>query len=322
MKWVLAVLAALCLATSLSAQTVVRSGNYIVHSWTPTEKFARRVLAMANGYDSLPALPAAAPTFGQPINIYLASNDAQFRALTNDQAPEWGVGVAASELGVIVLRAYGTTGGGLGELPRVLRHELAHIALHRYLAPARVPRWFNEGYAVWAAGDLDTEAAWLLRVAFVTEQAPSLEQLELSWPAMTTDARVAYALAGSAVQYLVNESGTRGLDIFLRRWRESKSFEGALAATYGLSLDQLETHWRKDVKRRYGWLVFVTQTSVAFIFLTVAVMVLYFIRRRRDRRRLEQLIATEPPDLPAYWNEADEENEANEGNERDPPRAD
>lgn len=294
-------LAALFFATTLHAQHAVQSGEYTVYSWTANDKLATRVIEIARGYDSLPGLPAAAPAFGKPIAIYLAPDDKTFRELTGNQAPDWGAGVAAPEQGIIVLRAYGGTGGAYDELRSVLRHELAHIALHRYIEPGRIPRWFDEGYAVWASGEMDMDAAWVLRVAFATDRAPPLGTLELSWPAMSADARVAYLLAASAVEYLVRESGTRGLELFLARWHTSHNFENALAATYGLSLDQLESHWRKDVRHRYGWLATITQTSVAFFIMALGVILLYLIRRRRDRAKLAYLRATEPPDEPAFW---------------------
>lgn len=313
-------LAALCLAPPAGAQRTLQSGDYVVYSWTRNDQLAHRVIRYARSYDSLPGLPATAPTFGQIVRIYLAPNDRQFRELTGDQAPDWGAGVAAPEQGIIVLRAYGGTGGAYDDLPGLLRHELAHIALHRYLQPTRVPRWFDEGYAVWASGELDMDAAWLLRVAFATQRAPSLDSLELSWPRMTTDARVAYLLAASAVEYMVRESGTRGLGLFLKQWHDSQNFEIALAGTYGLSLDQLENHWRKDVRQRYGWLAVMAQSSVAFSIMAVGVLGLYLIRRRRDRAKLAYLRATEPPDEPAFWDEADPGPDPESGPEAFDPR--
>jgi hypothetical protein len=295
------VCALLLLSTTSYAQHIVRAGDFVVYSWTANDRLAQRVLEFARQYDSLPALPAAAPAFGSPIRVMLAPDDRRFQQAIGGRAPEWGVGVAVPAEGLIVLRAYGGTRGAYSELRRVFRHELAHIALHRYLEGARIPRWFNEGYATWAAGELDVESAWLLRLAFATQKAPPLDSLELSWPTATTDARVAYLLAGSVVQYLVNESGTRGLELFLQRWRASGSLESALAATYGVSLDQLEEHWRRDVRRRYGWFTVFTQSAVFFACAALGVLVLFMIRRRRDRHKLARLKETEPPDEPAYW---------------------
>ena len=309
--------AALFFATPLHAQRVLTSGNYVIYTWTNNNRLAEQTLRFIQQYDSLPGLPRSAPAFGRPIRIELAPNAATFSKLTAGNAPEWGAGIAVPEAGLIVLRAYGGTGGAYDEMQRVLRHELAHIALHRYLGDAIIPRWFDEGYAEWSSGELDMDGAWLLRVSFATQRAPPLDSLELSWPAMSTDARVAYLLAASVVQYLVRESGTRGLDLFLQHWRSSHSFDSALAVTYGLSLDQLEKHWRNDVKHRYGWLAVVSQTSVAFTFLAIAVLLLYLIRR--DRARLAVLKMNEPPDNPAFWIDQSEQGEdiENHGQEND-----
>ena len=300
-----AALFALLLATSLQAQNVVRSGPWVVESWTSNNRLAAAVIAEANKVTSLPGLPAAAPAFGQPIRIVLADNDARFRAATGGRAPDWGAGVAVPEEGLIALRAYGGRGGAYDELRPVLRHEIAHVALHRYFEHKRIPRWFDEGYAMWSAGEIDTRGEWRLRIAFATGAAPPLDSLGLAWPAMSGDAETAYLLAASVVKYLINESGTRALELFMKRWHDSGSFEGSLATTYGLSVDQLETHWQRDVRRRYGWFAVLVQSAAFASFAAVGVLALYVVRRRRDRLRLAQLKATEPPDLPAYWTETE-----------------
>lgn len=284
----------------------MRSGDYVVQSWTANDKLAERVAAQAARFKPA-GLPREAPTFGRDLKIILAPNDEVFRRATGARVPEWGVGVAIPGEDLVALRAYARTRGTYADLPSVLRHELAHIALHRHLSTpsrsARIPRWFNEGYAMWAAGDFNTEAAWILRVAFANGSAPPLDSLELAWPDHEVDARIAYLLAASIVQYLVNESGTHGLERFLQNWRELKRFDAALARTYGLSLDQLETHWKRDVRRRYGWLAVVAQSTVFVTLAAVGVLALYFVRRRRDRLKLERLRATELPDEPAFWAE-------------------
>jgi hypothetical protein len=189
----------------------------------------------------------------------------------------------------------------MGDLPIVLRHEIAHVALERMLSPAAVPRWFTEGYATWAAGQLDLEAGWLLRLAFVTGRAPPLDSLVLGWPAGAADARVAYLLSASAVQWLHERGGDRALGLFFQRWKENGRMEIALRSTYGLTLGQFERYWIRSVRRRYGWLVFFAQASVAWTILTLIVLLMFVQRRRRDRQRMQRLRDNEPPDAPAYW---------------------
>jgi len=284
----------------------VVSGNLRIHHWPGGELLAREVAAAAVEASDLPALPAGILDFPPEVRIYLAPDPARFDSLTGGRSPEWGAGVAMPDLSIIVLPGYTSRErGAVQALGPVLRHELAHIALHRYLGHAQVPRWFSEGYATWSAGQLDTDAAWLLRLAFVTNRAPPLDSITLDWPEATTDARIAYLLSASAVAFLVESGGERGLRMLLSDWRDTGSFETALRSIYLLSPGQLEEYWGRAVRRRYGWLLFFAQTAVIWLILGVMVIALYVIRRRRDRRKLALLRETEPPDDPAYWLESD-----------------
>jgi glycerophosphoryl diester phosphodiesterase len=67
------------------------------------------------------------------------------------------------------------------------------------------------------------------------------------------------------------------------------------------------------VKRRYGWTVVLTQSLAFGAFAGVIVLVLYVLRRRRDRRKLAALIEAEPPAAPAYWTEGGPEIIAHRG---------
>jgi hypothetical protein len=305
LHWAVCMLASALPAKGSQAPQLLqlRSGPYTIEYPADRPRLGRSIVQIIEHATRMPALPPDAPAFGQPVRIIMAADDQHFDMLTGGAIPEWGAGVANPSAGWIVVPGYGGGRGTNSEMRRVLRHELAHIALHRYLGPARVPRWFNEGYATWVAGELDLEGEWQLRIAFAAGSAPPLDSLELAWPTGTADARTAYLLSASVVNYLVRSSGVPALELFLTRWRQSQNMESALAATYGMSIDQLETYWRKDVRKRYGWLAVLTQSAVFMSGATVVLMILFAIRRRRDRHKLAMLQASEPPDAPAYWNE-------------------
>ena len=298
---VLSFLAALPAAAQQPLQSVSES-PFTVRYQANQQRLATRVLAMARAARVMPGI-ADSLWRTQNIEIVLAPSEAAFREITGGRVPEWGAGVAAPEQGVIVLPAWGSIErGGPLDYIRVLRHELAHIALHRAVQ-ARGPRWFEEGYASYAAGELDWDRAWLLRVAFVTGKAPPLDSLALSWPRTSASAQLAYLLSATVIEYLVDESGEFGLQRLLERWRSGRNFEQALIATYGLDTGQLETNWRRFVKRRYGWTVVLTQSAVFGVAAGAIILTFYLIRRRRDRRKLADLRAAELPALPAYWSE-------------------
>ncbi len=144
---------------------------------------------------------------------------------------------------------------------------------------------------------------WRLRVAFATGRAPPLDSLALAWPRGRASAELAYGLSATVLEYLVEESGTRGLEVLLARIPEF-GFDRAVRSTYGVTVGQLERDWQKYVKKRYGWLLVLSHSLIFWSALSLVLVVMVIIRRRRDREALARLRAREDPDHPAYWLEA------------------
>jgi len=293
-------LLAALVALLLAGAGTISEGPLRFRYWPGGEPLARHIADLARGYSRLPGLPARILYEGPPIEIDLAPDPARWDSLTGGHLPDWSAGVAAPDEGRIVLPAFGGRARP-SDLGEILRHELAHVALHRYLARAFVPRWFDEGYATWASGGMDERSAWMLRLAFLLHRAPPLDSLELEWPTEANQARVAYLLAASAVALLGERTGERGLQLLFLRWKETGTLDLALRRAFGITLGQFEREWRDEVRRRYGWALLLSDTLVFWLLMTPVLLVLVLVRRRRDRERLARLRETEPPDTPAYW---------------------
>jgi hypothetical protein len=297
----------------------VRVHDVVLHYWPGQARLASALLPAETAL-LFPGLPADILARGADVNVFIAPDPARFDSLTGGRAPDWGAGVAVPQRGLVFLPGYVSERTGTHRLPQILRHELAHIALQRYLGDAAVPRWFNEGYATWSAGQFDADAGWLLRVAFVTGRAPPLDSLTLHWPLLHADARIAYLLSASAMRYLYSLGSPETFERFLSSWSRSGSFEQALRTVYILSSPQFERLWRQHVRRTYGWLQLFAQTLFVWLVISLLVLALFVIRRRRDRRNLERLRQTELPDEPAYWlAEPDEQRDAAAADD-EPPR--
>jgi len=264
---------------------------------------ARRIQEFLEGLPALPGLPDSLP---RGLSLFIAPDQPSFDSLTGGLVPEWGAGVAIPDLGRIVIPGFGSRRTRGWDEVRVLRHEWAHLGLHQYLPGLQVPQWFDEGYAGWAAGGWNAGEGWRLRVAFAMGKTPPLDSLALAWPRDRASADLAYLLSATAVEYLIRESGERGLRLFLDRWKAEGRFDAAMRGVYGLTLGQFEEDWKVYVRKRYGWLFFLSHSSIFWLTLTFALLVLVRIRRGRDREGLARLRAGEPPDQPAYWEQADE----------------
>lgn len=269
-------------------------------SFSPGDSLrAARFLELLEAQPPLPALPDSLPL---AVRVVLASTQAVFDSVIGGSVPEWTGGVAIPARSMLVIPGYQSSLTRPGEAVRVLRHEWAHLALHQRMGGLRIPRWFDEGYAEWAGG-WDASETWRLRIALAFGGTPSLDSLSFRWPSGATQARSAYLLSATVIEYLVSESEVHGLEVFLTRWLELESFEEALRATYGVTSSGLEEDWRDYVKRRYGWLFVLSHAMVFWGFLSIVLLGMVQIRRKEKRRRMAILREQELPDTPAYWME-------------------
>lgn len=261
----------------------IGSDSVRVVYWEGDRGIADRTLAAALAPLPLPGI-GRVPGM-RAGTIYLAPDPARFDSLTGGRAPDWSAGVAIPSLRVIVLPAYPSS-RTLAQDPTVaLRHELVHLALSAYLGGPG-PRWFDEGYATWASGGWDASAGWQIRLALLRGVAPPLDSLSLRWPTPEPQARLAYLLSASAVEFLARRNGERGFREFLQAWRREGSIDPAIRGTYLMTLDGFEREWREMVKRRYGWLLALAQIGFFWVFATGVVLAMGVLRRRRNRARM------------------------------------
>lgn len=233
--------------------------------------------------DTFPGLPRPV----QRVIIAIAPDRRRFREWAGDAAPEWGVAVAFPESRRIVLQGR-SAGAEAGYPLDVLRHELAHLALHESLGNLP-PRWFDEGYASFAAGEWGREEVLATNVALALGGMPTLEELEASFGGGASMAQSAYALAYRAVAELAQVDAGRGLGLFFAYWRTSRSLERAMRQAYGMTLADFERRWRQHTRRQYGALALVSNVALAGLLLLFVLTPLYLARRRRDRHRLEKM---------------------------------
>lgn len=224
-------------------------------------------------------------------------------SLVGGLVPEWAGALAIPSRMEMIIPSGRFWPGSRVEEVRVLRHEWAHLALAHEMGRLRIPRWFNEGYAEWAAGGWLEDGGLKLSVALAFGGAPPLDSISIGWPRERVPAEVAYLLSASVVHYLVESSGTDGLEAFFQAWKESGSFEEGMRDVYGAAPEQLEVAWRKWVKRRYGWLLLLSHSSVFWLLLAGALAAMFFVRRRHRREQMARLRAGEPPDAPAFWSQ-------------------
>jgi hypothetical protein len=233
-------------------------------------------------HDTFPGLPRSS----QRAVIAIAPDARRFREWAGD-APEWGSAVAFPQSRRIVLQG-SRAGSDAGDPVAVLRHEIAHVALYEYLGDLP-PRWFEEGYASYAAGEWGREDVLSTNVALALRGMPTLDELEGYFSGGATAAQSAYALAHRAVAELARIDAQRGLSLFLENWRSTRSFDRAMRSAFGLTSAGFEKRWRDRTRSQYGLLALVSNIAFGGVLVLFILAPLYVIRRRRDRDRLRRM---------------------------------
>jgi hypothetical protein len=262
-------------------------GRFTAVYFPRDDALARSLLDFAARSDSFPWLPRPR----QRVLIAIAPDAARFRAWAGPYAPEWGAALAFPDSRRIVMQG-SSAGSDAGDPLVVLRHELAHLALHERLGD-KPPRWFDEGYASLAAREWKREDALAANVALALRGAPSLDELEQSFAGGSSAAQSAYALSYRAVADLAALDRERGLTLFFQYWEQGTSMDAAVRRAFGVTLAGFEKEYQSRTRRRYGALSVAADLSLVLFVVSILVLPFFLSRRLRDRKRLRAMLAAD-----------------------------
>ena len=262
-------------------------GRFTAVAYPPELPLARALIASAARRDTFPGLPRPRSR----VLLALAPDARTFRRWGGAGAPEWGAALAFPGERRIVMQGR-RAGSDAGDPEAVFRHELAHLALHEALGELP-PRWFDEGYASFAAGEVERDDVLATNVALLTRGVPRLDELDPLFAEGAGAAQYGYALSYRAVADLAALDPVRGLALFFRYWDATGRFDVAVRQAYGLTADAYESRWRASTRRRYGTLVLVANVSLVSALAGRLVLPVWISRRRRDRDRLAAMRAAD-----------------------------
>ena len=262
-------------------------GRFTIAAAPRDETLAHSLLNYATQRDTFPWLPR--PT--ARVLVISAPDRPRFAELVGPNAPEYGAAIAIPDEQRIVMQG-SRAGSDAGDPLLVLRHELAHLALHEAMG-SLPPRWFDEGYASVAAGEWGREEVIVTNLALAWRGFPSLDALDSAFMGGPGRASGAYALAHRAVAELAALDPARGLDLFFKYWRETRELDPAIREAFNVTQSQFEERWKRNTRRRYGALAIFADLTIGALILLVVLFPLHMARRKRDRERLAKMAETE-----------------------------
>jgi hypothetical protein len=202
--------------------------------------------------------------------------------------PKYASGVAYPELNLVLLTLMPESPNERLEPLETFRHELAHIGLSQATNDQPIPRWFNEGFAVFASGESSIPRLQTLWTATLAGTLLPLDRLERSFPEDAITASIAYAEAADVVRYLARKQDYHRFEGLIERVGQGNGFEAALLGAYGIDRFALEYEWREDVARRYTFWPVLFSTTVVWGGIVALFFWGYRRKKARDRAILDR----------------------------------
>lgn len=224
------------------------------------------------------------------VHVRIARTPGEMTTLAPQNAPypKYASGVAYPDLGLVLITLDPRHANERHDIVETFKHELAHLALHDAVKGHDVPRWFNEGFAVYVSGEGSLPRLQTLWTASLARNLIPFDRLERSFPTDAILASIAYAQAADIVRYLVRTQEQYRFDGLVARIARGTSFDQALVASYGIDRVTLESEWREDIARRYTFWPVLTGSTVLWMGIVGLFFLAYRRRKLRNKRILER----------------------------------
>jgi len=234
---------------------------------------------------------------GEEILLVLATED----SLAAKSAPTWISGYAISDQGVAILFPARTPSYPDSTFEELVLHEVGHILAFRAVGGGEIPRWFNEGLALFIGRPWSLEDHSRVTWALVSGRQVSLVDLEPYFNTTREAARHAYALAGAFVQDLVKREGPDAVAQILAAVASGSNFEEAYLWVTGTTLSEAEHDFWSRHTFLYRWVPVIGSSATLWIFISLLALLAFRRRRARDAElrqawEREELLAADETD--------------------------
>ncbi len=289
-RWVIVALAGLLVPMAQPARERIETADVVVDFPAGFHSYARLAarLYVASRDDLSARLDVP---FEKPARVSLYEDDSEFEArVSGHRLEQWVAAVAIPSTNEIVVRGSSPDARSEAGFAPLLRHEVCHLLVAEAEAEGgeRIPLWFNEGLAQWAADRLVVEAqdvALLDRYGFLL----SFRQVADAFPVTESEARIAYVQSESIVRFIIHRLGLEAIRETLRGVRRSVPFDDALRSGTRAELYELEREWKQWLRDEFSLPYLIVRSLPFFAIVALVVVAAFVVRRIRDRRLLRAM---------------------------------
>lgn len=222
------------------------------------------------------------------LDIIIAGTHKEFKRSAPHGAdiPVWAAGVAYPKLNLIIINKERINDNR--ELERVLRHEIAHVALGSIFIKKRPPLWLNEGLTMHLADDWGISRQIAIVRAMASGRLIPLERLTAGFPENSLDAETAYAQSYYFLAFLRDRFGGKVVGKLIKHLADGISPNTAFFHVTGMDIEDLEEDFNKWLSSRFSIYWIITGPYGFWVLAAALLAAAVIIKKRAAAKKLAE----------------------------------
>ncbi len=220
------------------------------------------------------------------ISVYIAPTRRNFRDFLRGQLPKWTGAFASPSENTMYIRS--PRWDQDNDFSTTLVHELFHLLIHQKMGITELPRWMDEGLAIFYSDDKKWIMSTAISKALATRSLIPLSQIDNVLKFHMAKAELAYQESYSAVQYLLATYDIDAVMKILDGLKSNQSMDDCFKTATGSSFHDFELEWINYIKKHYKWTWISEFDDYIWIFIIVLFFLVGIIIRLRNRQKLQE----------------------------------
>lgn len=173
-------------------------------------------------------------------------------------------------------------------LQKALIHELVHLALYDRTDHQQLPRWLEEGLALFYESPRDWDYPVILSKALYTRSLIPLSEIDEVLSFQKSRADLAYQESYSATAYFLSVYDVDGLRVLLDGFKQKQPVNDNFIKATGSSFPVFEKEWQAFIQKNYNYSWLSELESLLWLFILLLSIWAFFWIRHRNRKILQR----------------------------------
>jgi len=230
------------------------------------------------------------------FHVFIAPSRQEFHSFARGKLPKWTGAFAVPASRAMVIKSPRWDRPET-DFRATLIHELVHLLLHERVRHRPIPRWLDEGLAIFYAEAEKWSTLTALSKAAAANSLIPLADIDRVLNFQRAKAELAYQESYSAVHYLLLTYDIEALRIILQGIREGKDLDASFHLATGSTFVGFEQEWILYVKKNFKWFWLAEIDSYIWLLILVLGILAWLFIRRRARRKLQEWESMPEPEI-------------------------